>query len=181
MQTHCMLCGTLHDNFRVMHASVLKSAVEERFLPSAFVYKSVMNLQANVAVFVCKHCMLVLRRANGSKCSRTVIPSDQVFQFMVHPGKNISPDVRNTRRLLRTIARDKGRNYYASFPCLRVVIDAVFARYRNKGDEISAVVSAWWDLNGRCVFFGNRNLARSVRHVVKHRGMFPDEALDNAP
>ena len=186
MPAFCCLCGVPRGIYAELDAAALKAALCAHFSPGQFAYASVMQLQDQQCVAMCKQCTLMLKRTSNSRHGKAMLPADRVLCFMLDPGSVDKPDLRNLRRILESLeATNAGghANAFLSFPEVKRIAAATLRIYQRNHDEVDSVAMAWWFLNGRCTFFRNPRTARLVRHAIKRatRSSWAHKALDDWP
>lgn len=103
---------------------------------------------------------------------------DHFVAFMLEPGKTIVPDQRCTLRLVKALlaaldgskSPEAGLEEPRGWTLMPVQVQAMVARLpRNITSEtlLPQLVKAWWEFNGKTVFFAHNLTAKLVRKMIK--------------
>ena len=96
---------------------------------------------------------------------------DHFVAFMLEPGKTIVPDQRCTLRLVKALLAGLGGSREArGLALMPVQVQAMVARLpRDITSEtlLPQLVKAWWEFNGKTVFFAHNLTAKLVRKMIK--------------
>lgn len=98
---------------------------------------------------------------------------DHFVMFMLEPGKTVVPDQRCALRLVKALLAglDSGRQCQRSaLELMPVPVQVMVAKLPRdiSGDTLlPQLVKAWWEFNGRSVFFAHNLTAKLVRKMIK--------------
>ena len=98
---------------------------------------------------------------------------DHFVMFMLEPGKTIVPDQRCGLRLVKALLAglDSGSespaNPLSMMPVQVQTMVASLPRDISGETLLSHLVRAWWEFNGRSVFFAHNLTAKLVRKMIK--------------
>ena len=95
--------------------------------------------------------------------------------FMLEPGKTVVPDQRCALRLVKAllVEIDSGTSSSAAQAALQLMPVQVQVMVSKLPRDISGdtllpqLVKAWWEFNGRSVFFAHNLTAKLVRKMIK--------------
>ncbi len=92
--------------------------------------------------------------------------------FMLEPGRTVVPDQRCALRLVRALLAeiDAPGTCAGALQLMPVPVQAMVSKLpRNiSGDTLlPQLVKAWWEFNGRSVFFAHNLTAKLVRKMIK--------------
>lgn len=134
-----------------------------------------MQLPSDCEVTLCKNCSLFLKRtAIAAKKKKfricNILPMDQNICFILEPGSVPRPDIRNLRRMFHIAEyakQNNTENFYFSLPFVKDMVEHMLINYANGQNEMDSIAQAWWQLNGKCDFFSNKDTARFIRNYIK--------------
>lgn len=91
--------------------------------------------------------------------------------FMLEPGKTVVPDQRCALRLVKALLHelDSGTDA-ATLQLMPVQVQVMVSKLPRdiSGDTLlPQLVKAWWEFNGRSVFFAHNLTAKLVRKMIK--------------
>jgi len=164
---YCTLCGTrlTGPRRRFCNQPELRDFVSGRCRSTPFVYSNILSVPAeDRRMSVCIPCVNWKRRAETSGFKRQrkpLLQLDSLILYILQPGRVQEPDHRCMDRLLRA-ARQRENPLRTCFP-----LPVVSILDRMQGNDYLHVVTAWWEYNGKTVFFQNPQVARRVRCAVK--------------
>ncbi len=96
---------------------------------------------------------------------------DHFVMFMLEPGRTVVPDQRCALRLVKAllVEIDSG-TYAATMQLMPVQVQVMVSKLPRdiSGDTLlPQLVKAWWEFNGRSVFFAHNLTAKLVRKMIK--------------
>jgi hypothetical protein len=100
---------------------------------------------------------------------------DHFVAFMLEPGKTLVPDQRCGLRLVKALlaeldsrgAGDRVGSVLAMMPVQVQVMVSSLPRDICGDTLLPQLVKAWWEFNGRSVFFSHHLTAKLVRKMIK--------------
>ena len=189
-----LLPGSLY-NKRKRSLTSLGQFVSARCQPTAYGYQYFSAVKGEDQVLLCISCVNWQRRASGAgkrkagPVKKPLLLMDQVAHFMMEPGTTPFPDQRCVLRLVTSL-RNPGGNPVPELllSLMPVPVQTMIMMLPERPEGVlNAIVGAWWDYNGRTVFFAHHLTAKLVRKMVKSRAIIalppgsPDPAQQTAP
>ena len=192
----CIFCGglvastpeTAH-NKRKRTLTSLGIFVSLRCQATPYAYQYFSSVRGEARVLLCISCVNWQRRAcaarkgsNGKAWKRPLLFIDQFALFMLKPGTTPFPDQRCVMRLLHALhraGRDGGGDWVPGLllsllpvPVQAMVLSLDVASLPTpplpESSVLNAMVRAWWEYNGRTVFFSHHLTAKLVRRMLKN-------------
>ena len=182
----CILCGgripPATDTRRKRTLTSLGLFVSLRCQPTPHAYQFFSGVRGDERVLLCISCVNWQRRASGQgkrpsnskPWRRPLLFLDQFALFMLRPGTVGFPDQRCVLRLVQSLKRADNGVSQLLLGLLPVQVQAMVAALDLTGLEslpdggmLNAMVTAWWEFNGRTPFFSHHLTAKLVRRVVK--------------
>ena len=185
----CLFCGiklqTSDTRKRCKTPASIREFVVDYCRPTAFIYLVFANLQGDRRVPLCIACVNWQRRCSKGQRKRCngkkpMLLMDHFVAFMLEPGKTIVPDQRCALRLVRALlARLDGEvnqsccgdacgvNPLELMPVQVQVMVSRLPRDITGDTLLPQLVKAWWEFNGRSVFFAHNLTAKLVRKMIK--------------
>jgi hypothetical protein len=161
----------------------IREFVKEYCRPTAFIYPVFAELRGDQRVPLCIACVNWQRRCSKGQRKRCngkkpMLLMDHFVAFMLEPGKTIVPDQRCTLRLVKALlaaldgskSPEAGLEEPRGWTLMPVQVQAMVARLpRNITSEtlLPQLVKAWWEFNGKTVFFAHHLTAKLVRKMIK--------------
>jgi hypothetical protein len=197
----CIFCGglvaatpeTAHNNRkRTLTSLGLFVSLRCQATPHAYQYFS--SVRGEARVLLCVSCVNWQRRAcaarsKGSKpWKRPLLFIDQFVLFMLKPGTTPFPDQRCVLRLVHALRRagtsDSASDWVPGLllSLLPVPVQAMVLSLDlgslptpplQESSILNAMVSAWWEYNGRTAFFSHHLTAKLVRRTIKAKEAAP--------
>jgi hypothetical protein len=161
---HCFLCGIslpLDRQRRYKPSEELRAFVRARCVPTPVAYACIDEADGlPEESLVCIPCINWKRRASG-RGQKQYLQVDQLVAYILQPGRMDLPEQRCVGRLLAALA-DPANPLGPRFP---LPVQAIVARLETH--DVPSIVRAWWELNGRTLFFRHPQTARLVRSLQK--------------
>ena len=116
-----------------------------------------------------RRCMQGKRKRWGEK--KPYLLFDQLIKFMLEPGSITFPDHRCSLRIIKSLIKPTKKSVSQFLRQIlpipvSVMIDSISPDF-DESQLIHVLVKAWWDFNGKPVFFSNQRTARLVRKMIK--------------
>ena len=163
----CWLCGHVikHGRKRFQNSHDVQDFVRRYCKPTPFVHRFLTTILVREArVPICVPCVNWRRRCNFLQLKRNRKPFlhiDHLILFILQPGKVLEPDHRCMTRLFEAILQP-GFIFAHVVPLpVRTIISQM------RAPTYKEAIRAWWDYNGRTVFFTHMETAKRVRRLVK--------------
>jgi hypothetical protein len=178
----CLFCGTRVDSSETKKRCKTPVSIREfvtRYCrPTAFIYPIYANLKGDTRIPLCIACVNWQRRCcNGQRkrCNgkKPMLLMDHFVMFMLEPGKTVVPDQRCALRLVKALlaALDSGQQCQrGALELMPVPVQVMVSKLPRdiSGDTLlPQLVKAWWEYNGRTVFFAHNLTAKLVRKMIK--------------
>ena len=150
--------------------------------PTEFVYQVFASLKGNRRLPLCIACVNWQRRCSKGQRKRCngkkpMLLMDHFITFMLEPGKTIVPDQRCGLRLVKALLseldakseepREFESSALALMPVQVQVMVSGLPRDISGETLLPQLVKAWWEFNGRTVFFAHNLTAKLVRKMIK--------------
>ena len=160
----------------------IKEFVTEYCRPTAFLFQVFANLKGDRRVPLCIACVNWQRRCSKGQRKRCngrkpMLLMDHFVMFMLEPGKTIVPDQRCGLRLVKALLAALDSSSETPYPLsqsplslMPVQVQMMVASLpRDISGEtlLPQLVKAWWEFNGRSVFFAHNLTAKLVRKMIK--------------
>lgn len=173
----CIFCGVKlaeKSQNRRRALTSIRHFVQTRCQPTPYAFERLAGMEEAGRALVCIPCVNWQRRCAGRQGKRVHLLLDQLILFLLEPGKTPMPDQRCALRLIKSL-RAGGDDWVVHtlrqqtpVPVLAIV-DGLREEDLRAGILPDALVRAWWDYNGRTVFFAHHQTAKLVRRAVKGR------------
>jgi hypothetical protein len=178
----CLFCGTVlqasDTKKRCKTQASIREFVTEHCRPTPFMYQVFANLKGDQRVPLCIACVNWQRRCSKGQRKRCngrkpMLLMDHFVMFMLEPGKTIVPDQRCGLRLVKALLAglDSGSespaNPLTMMPVQVQTMVASLPRDISGETLLTHLVRAWWEFNGRSVFFAHNLTAKLVRKMIK--------------
>ena len=178
----CLFCGTVLQSSdmrkRCKTPASIREFVKEYCRPTAFIYPVFAEIRGDRRVPLCIACVNWQRRCSKGQRKRCngkkpMLLMDHFVAFMLEPGKTIVPDQRCTLRLVKALLAGldgEGSGEPLGLSLMPVQVQAMVARLpRDITSEtlLPQLVKAWWEFNGKTVFFAHNLTAKLVRKMIK--------------
>ncbi len=178
----CLFCGIVllasDKKKRCKTQASIRDFVVDFCRPTSFIYPFFANLKGDRRVPLCIACVNWQRRCSKGQRKRCngrkpMLLMDHFVAFMLEPGKTMVPDQRCALRLVRALlaaldsgARPTGR-LLDRMPVQVQVMVSGLPRDVTGETLLPQLVKAWWEFNGRSVFFAHNLTAKLVRKMIK--------------
>lgn len=176
----CLFCGTKLEvsdtKKRCKTPDSIREFVTKYCRPTAYIYPVYSNLKGDARIPLCIACVNWQRRCcNGQRkrCNgkKPMLLMDHFVMFMLEPGKTVVPDQRCALRLVKALLHelDSGTDA-ATLQLMPVQVQVMVSKLPRdiSGDTLlPQLVKAWWEFNGRSVFFAHNLTAKLVRKMIK--------------
>ena len=180
----CVFCGAPLSSEDKRKRCKTKSKLGEfvgRFCrPTEVVYPHLVRLKGEDRLPLCIPCVNWQRRCGQGQRKRCggekpYLLADHFVIFMLEPGRVTVPDLRCTLRLVHALATEEcARPLLGLMPVQVQAMVEVIAGRIERGQKIlttdnllNELVRAWWEYNGRTVFFAHNVTAKFVRKMIK--------------
>jgi hypothetical protein len=186
----CIFCGgripTFAGGYKQRRHSLtsLGQFVAQRCRATPYAYQFFSGVRGEQRVLLCISCVNWQRRCayqgrkpatKGKAGQRPLLFIDQFVLFMLQPGTIIFPDQRCVLRLLNALRREDGdwvsKLLMGLLPvpvqAMVLSLDMASLSPLPEANVLHSMVRAWWEYNGRTVFFAHHLTAKLVRRVIK--------------
>lgn len=180
----CLFCGTVipenDTRKRCKTPASIREFVTDYCRPTCIVYPILANLQGERRLPLCIACVNWQRRCGQGQRKRCngkkpMLLLDHFVMFMLEPGKTIVPDQRCGLRLVKALladldARKTGAPTSGVLELMPVQVQIMVSSLPKDicGDTLlPQLVKAWWEFNGRSLFFSHHLTAKLVRKMIK--------------
>ena len=158
--------------------------VMQRCRATPYAYQFFSGVRGEQRVLLCISCVNWQRRCayqgrrpavKGKAGQRPLLFIDQFVLFMLRPGTIIFPDQRCVLRLLHALRREDAdwvsRLLMGLLPvpvqAMVLSLDMTTLSPLPEANVLHCMVRAWWEYNGRTVFFAHHLTAKLVRRIIK--------------
>jgi hypothetical protein len=179
----CLFCGTVipasDTRKRCKTPASIREFVVDFCRPTAFLYQVFANLRGERRIPLCIACVNWQRRCSKGQRKRCngrkpMLLMDHFVMFMMEPGKTIVPDQRCGLRLVKALLADldssEGGVVSGPLALMPIQVQVMVSRLPRDicGETLlPQLVKAWWEYNGKSVFFSHHLTAKLVRKMIK--------------